>query len=63
MNPLSLKDLKQEFYNFLGSLSIEEIIGNFALMKEVERFDRLIQAAEGNWKGAHHVLPVKRQHP
>ena len=48
MNPLSLKDLKQEFYNFLGSLSIEEIIGNFDLMKEVERFDRLIQAAEGN---------------
>lgn len=47
MNYKSLSDLKQEFYDFLGSLSIEELTNNVDLVREVERFDRLIQAAQG----------------
>lgn len=47
MRTINLSDLKQEFYDFLGSLSIEEATNNLDLIREVERFDRLIQAAEG----------------
>ncbi|TVQ77134.1 MAG: hypothetical protein EA369_09495 [Bradymonadales bacterium] len=48
MSVVNLKDLKQEFYDFLGSLSVEEVTENIDLIREVERFDRLMQAAEGN---------------
>lgn len=48
MRTISLKDLKHEFYELLGSLSIEEATSNLELIREVERFDRLIQAAEGD---------------
>lgn len=47
MRTIILNDLKQEFYEFLGSLSVEELTKNFDLIREVERFDRLIQAAQG----------------
>lgn len=38
--------LKWAFYQWLGSLSIKEIMNNQDLMESIRRFERLIQKAQ-----------------
>lgn len=41
----SLKDIKQEFYEWCGLLSIDEIASNAPLLKSIERLERMLLAA------------------
>ena len=40
-----LKDLKQEFYEWCGLLSIDEIVSNTNLIRVIERLERMLLAA------------------
>lgn len=41
----TLKDLKHEFYEWCGLLSIDEIVSNPPLIRAIERIERMLLAA------------------
>ena len=46
MHKQKVKELKNEFHEWCGLLSIEEIMSNPVLIRIMERVERLILAAE-----------------
>lgn len=41
----TLSNVKQEFYEWCGLLSIDEIASNIPLLKSIERLERMLLAA------------------
>lgn len=41
----SFKDLKEEFYEWCGLLSIDEIVSNTNLIRSIERLERMLISA------------------
>lgn len=44
-----LKEIKNEFYEFCGMLSLDEIVGNPDLIRTIEEIERLILSMEECW--------------
>jgi hypothetical protein len=45
MSRVSIRVLKEDFYEWLGTLSVEEIMSNKELLRVIERLERMLLAA------------------